>query len=478
MKPVYKKVNTPSCIEIPALISYAHSRNSIQASFRGRTPALFSPAQLKAMNKKLLLLLLVLAPAITNAQLGGLLNKVKNKATQKASQRLDNHIDKAIDEGLDTVEGKGVDKKEKTETAAVTGNEKEQTEPGLSAYSKYDFIAGKEIVYDENFDRELTGELPTGWNTNGSGEVVTLDKIPGKWLRIHKNFIYLSANEKNFSENFTAEFDVVMQLKNNGWMFPAFSVGVLATAAESTTGNNFLKEYNKYASVEVKMQPGTYNSSNLLVESFTDAKPYFKSEPKQYAALENYFGRPVHVAIQVQKQRFRIWINETKAFDVPKAIEAGKLMNQLFFKIGSTNYAEEQYGFYVSNIKVARGVEDSRNQLLKTGHFSTTAILFDVNTATLKPQSTGILKELAGVLKDQPGLRIKITGHTDSDGASAANLDLSQKRAAAVKDALVHDFDVDATRIETDGKGEQEPVADNATKEGRAANRRVEFVKL
>jgi outer membrane protein OmpA-like peptidoglycan-associated protein len=103
--------------------------------------------------------------------------------------------------------------------------------------------------------------------------------------------------------------------------------------------------------------------------------------------------------------------------------------------------------------------------------------LFDVNAATIKPESAGVLKEVAGVLSQYKDIKVMIIGHTDSDGSDAANLTLSQKRAAAVKDALVTDYSIDASRIETDGKGESAPVADNKTKEGKAANRRVEFVK-
>lgn len=432
------------------------------------------------MNKIIYLLLLVISPVLTQAQLGGFMNKVKNKVSSKASQRLDAKVDKAIDKGLDEAEGKGSVAAPETNSGGSTAEAQEkQPEPtGVNAYSKYDFIPGKEIVYYDNFQQEALAELPTGWNTNGSGEVVTLDKFPGNWLRIHKGFVYLTANEKEFSENFTAEFDVIMQLKNNGWMFPVFSVGLFSAGAKSTTDNAFLHNCNTNSAMAVHIYPGTYNSSRLVIESFDDNRPYFNSDSKEYPALDKYYGKPVHIAIQVQKQRFRIWINETKAFDVPKGVPAGKILNQLFFKIGSTNYSEEQYGMYISNIKVAKGVEDTRHRLLEEGKFSTTAILFDVNTATLKPASFGVIKEIAGVLKEHGDIRISITGHTDSDGSDAANLTLSQKRAAAVKAVLGNDFSIDSARIETDGKGEAIPVADNKTREGKAANRRVEFVKL
>ena len=82
------------------------------------------------------------------------------------------------------------------------------------------------------------------------------------------------------------------------------------------------------------------------------------------------------------------------------------------------------------------------------------------------------------MLKENSGIRVKVLGHTSSDGDDNANMELSRKRAAAVKDLLVSEFGIDASRIETEGKGETQPIADNKTREGKIANRRVEFVKL
>jgi OOP family OmpA-OmpF porin len=428
------------------------------------------------MNKYILIFSLAAIPVITNAQLGGFINKVKNKIDQKVNQRVDNKVDKTIDKTLDEIEGKNT--KADPSSSPVNEASPVKKEEEVKTFSKYDFIPGEKILYAEDFAQEAIAELPAGWNTNGSGEVVTLENYNGKWLRMHNPFIYLSSNTKWFTENYTAEFDVILQLKNNGWMYPIFSTGFFATNGEPGTDNAFLKEYDKYAAVVATIYPEERSNSRVLVESFKDAAKYFKSEPKNYGELEKYYGKPVHVAIQVQKQRFRMWINETKVFDVPKGIDTTYTMNQLFFKVGQTNYKEEQYGIFISNIKVATGVPDTRHKLIEEGKFSTTGILFDVNSATIKPESNGVLKEIAEVLKQFPDTKIKITGHTDSDGSDAANLELSKKRAAAVRQTLANDFSIDINRMESDGNGESTPIGDNKTKEGKAQNRRVEFTKL
>ena len=73
-------------------------------------------------------------------------------------------------------------------------------------------------------------------------------------------------------------------------------------------------------------------------------------------------------------------------------------------------------------------------------------------------------------------MNLKIVGHTDSDGNDSSNRDLSKRRAQSVKNALVSIYNIDESRLKVDGKGEAQPVADNNTPEGKAQNRRVEFI--
>ena len=75
-------------------------------------------------------------------------------------------------------------------------------------------------------------------------------------------------------------------------------------------------------------------------------------------------------------------------------------------------------------------------------------------------------------------IRLNIIGHTDSDGTDATNLQLSKSRAAAVKEVLITIYKISADRLSTDGKGETQPIGDNKTINGKAQNRRVEFVKI
>jgi outer membrane protein OmpA-like peptidoglycan-associated protein/tetratricopeptide (TPR) repeat protein len=104
-------------------------------------------------------------------------------------------------------------------------------------------------------------------------------------------------------------------------------------------------------------------------------------------------------------------------------------------------------------------------------------IFFDVNKFDLKPESTPELTRLVALLKNQPTLKIEISGHTDSSGDKKANQLLSENRAKSVKDFLVQNG-IQADRITYKGYGDARPVASNESEEGRAQNRRTEFTIL
>jgi outer membrane protein OmpA-like peptidoglycan-associated protein len=101
-------------------------------------------------------------------------------------------------------------------------------------------------------------------------------------------------------------------------------------------------------------------------------------------------------------------------------------------------------------------------------------VSFDLNSAAIRPAMRNVLDQFAGQLRDDPNARISIVGHTDSSGSAAVNDPLSVQRAQSVRDYLVA-RGVAAAHVETAGRGEREPVADNATVDGRARNRRVEI---
>ncbi len=106
------------------------------------------------------------------------------------------------------------------------------------------------------------------------------------------------------------------------------------------------------------------------------------------------------------------------------------------------------------------------------------SIYFSFNSATIREESEPTLAEIGQILHRHPDWKLAVNGHTDSVGGDPSNLELSQRRAAAVKDALVSRYGISATRLGTAGFGRAQPKDTNDTLEGRARNRRVELVRL
>ncbi len=117
------------------------------------------------------------------------------------------------------------------------------------------------------------------------------------------------------------------------------------------------------------------------------------------------------------------------------------------------------------------------NDIARTGHVAVYGILFDTDKAVLKPESDPALKEVAKLLQQDAALKLHVVGHTDNQGGTAHNMDLSRQRAESVLKALTTQYKVAPARLDAQGVGPYAPVAPNDAEEGRARNRRVELVK-
>jgi outer membrane protein OmpA-like peptidoglycan-associated protein len=129
------------------------------------------------------------------------------------------------------------------------------------------------------------------------------------------------------------------------------------------------------------------------------------------------------------------------------------------------------------DFKTARPVNIVEKQLTEQKRAVTYGIYFDFNKATIKPESEPMLKQIVQAMTDNPTWKLTVEGHTDNIGGDPYNLDLSKRRAAAVKQTLVTQYHISADRLSTDGFGASRPVEPNDTLEGRARNRRVELTR-
>ena len=326
--------------------------------------------------------------------------------------------------------------------------------------SKYDFIPGEKVIFFDDFTSEDIGDFPAQWLTNGSGEIVTSQKFPGRWFNLTKMGYYIPEAKDDFTDNFTIEFDLVPMTIDNGENLYSFTFYLLTGSLTEPGGGGEPGDagFQVYSDGE---NLGWKNFSLANEQRFNGNVTFpFKTNQKY------------HVAIWVQKQRVRIYANENKILDVPRGIPTGSKPN--IFRFDTRDEAIP----LIANFRIAAGMSDMRNMLLKNGKIISYGILFDINSDKLKPESYATLKVISDILKEDPTLKLQVVGHTDSDGDDASNLDLSKRRAASVKNELVSKFVVDAARMETDGKGESEPIVENNSSVNKAKNRRVEFINI
>lgn len=432
-------------------------------------------------------LLAGVSSAANSQILKGLGDRVKRKAEDRANRKIDQTIDKGLDKVEETgktdpnkKQGDGGDGDQSgsgnNESGGGSSNTKPPKNQELAYKSKFDFVSGEKVVVAEDFSQDAIGDFPARWNTNSTGEVVNVDGREGKWLMLNKEGVFLPEFVTSLPENFTLEFDVAC---NNQLSFYTTGLGVamasLKKAKDFTNWRTYGTEKN---GTEFWLHPqdagGSRGHSGYYV--WENNAHDMKNEASTYLFYGKSGKNSVHVSIWRQKQRLRVYLDAEKVWDIPKGFDAELKYNAIIFTAGGFHVETDRY--FIGNIRLAVGAPDTRNKLITEGKFSTSGILFDVSSDKIKPQSFGTIKEIANVLKENADIKVRVIGHTDSDGDDAKNLDLSKKRAAAVKNALVKDFGIDASRIETDGKGETQPVVKNDTPENKAQNRRVEFIKL
>jgi len=349
--------------------------------------------------------------------------------------------------------------------AQQTGSLEEKTEEVETVFER-----GSRIIFQDNFEKDAIDDFPARWNTSKSGEVKKLKGFDNKFLKIGDGSVVSIQLTKNLPVNFTAEFDLMvpgdisMRMASFGFGAKVFAISNLLSPKEGIAFS--LHSNNKAYSEGLK-----FGTQKFSTKDFALKKLDYKTPLNQL----------IKIAFAVNDKRIRLYVDGKKMVDMPAGFDASFRKN-FFFNATTHGAAESKLNyFYISNVVLAEAVTDRRSQVLKDlmekGTASTNAIQFATNSDQLTGASTAIIQEFTIAMKENPSLKIKIIGHTDNDGADEKNITLSKKRAAAVKAKLVK-MDIAASRLQTDGKGEKEPVADNETADGKAANRRVQFIKL
>ncbi len=408
-----------------------------------------------------------------NAQFFEKLAKKAEKAAEKTVERRvekesQKKTDKALDEVFDGKKDKKKKKKKKSKGGAIIGSsesEKNQNNENTEVVvdRALDFQPGAVTLFEDNFSRDNKGDFPAKWDTNGSGEIVVIEGK--KWFRVGGRSTYIPMIKESLPENYTIEFDML-------------TVGLDRNTSSQSWIHLLLHDTPLFQSSKsssmVKLSFCQYVSSPGYIEKREGGKRIFINNiGKDYRGPIN--GKS-HIAIAVNGPRMRVWMNDNKLVDVPRMVPASADIFKLYvFGLRDETNKDE---VYITNFRIGEAGVDNRSKLITEGRLSTNAIQFESGSDALLSQSYKTIREIAKVLEENSDVSIKIIGHTDADGSEPDNLQLSKKRAAAVKNSLVNQYGISESRIVTDGKGESDPVASNNTSDGKAQNRRVEFIKL
>lgn len=422
-------------------------------------------------------IIVLLLLGVTQTAEAQFLKKLKKRAEEAAKETVSQKVEekaaektgKAMDTILDA--DRKIKKKMKKEPSDENEDgdiedetfyeDDEELDSNLEIYSKFDFVPGDKLLFFDNFSEDYIGDFPSKWNSNGSGELVEIGSNGEKWLQMRPGYnIFYIPELTTLPEEYTVEFDLLA----DGIDKKTASTAILRVGVSD---NNDFKWGNR-ATVDIPFCQ--YSPVGFFVRNGGDINTSIQGDIR-----EQVLDKP-HLSIAVNKQRFRLWVNEIKYVDIPRMIPSGIHPTKLKFELLQFKDGKER--LFIGNLKIAEGGMDLRRQLIEKGNFSTNGILFDSGSATIQPQSYGIIRQISQALQQEESMRLNIIGHTDADGSEEVNLALSKKRAEAVKNALIKVYNISAERLQTEGKGESEPVADNATTEGKAKNRRVDFIKI
>lgn len=405
---------------------------------------------------------------------------VKKKVNQQTNQRANQRTNQAIDKGFDKIEegiGSLFKKKDKTKATGDTekeepnddkkqissedknGSEQQQPKPQLT-WAQYDFVPGTEIIFEDNLENERNGEFPSKWdlvqgnfenasfddsnviyhmkcNMNGGGGIVPMLK---------------NAKEDYLPEEFTIEFDAWFT-ENHG--------GYYEICLGDFKNQQKLDKEFKLADKWIRIYKNSVNGKSIE----TNFYPGYKS------GMYDKTPKWRHVAISFNKRALKVYLDDARVLNIPNLG-----YNPTGFSFGKQSVEGKDPG-YTKNFRIAKGAVPLYDKFLTDGKFVTTGIKFDVNKATIKPESMGTINYVVKMMQDHPELKFSVEGHTDSDGEDAANQKLSEARSKSVLETMVK-LGISSDRLTSKGHGESKPMAGNDTPEGKAQNRRVEFVKF
>ena len=425
------------------------------------------------MMKKLILMLIVAFACAGTADAQGWLKKLGKVAEDAAKRTVENNVDRktteAVDDAMnpdDSSSEENTSRSKKTDYDWDDEDAEEGPQDTEAQYEQSDFVPGAVAFFEDDLVSEQMGEFPSKWDlVDGSADVANMKGKKCIHFEPGTRIEPLMTNQQSYIPDvFTLEFDF--------WM----------NDPKTEMSNCYELEFKDADGGDVyEIRIGESYSKLEVTCRFMSTTGDWRDSGggKTWEMKKNDWS---HFAMSFNKRALKIYINNKRVINIPNCKSAVRM------KIHQAEWG----GFhgnknYMTNFRYAKGAMELYEQkvtdmsavekaIAETGKFVTNNILFETGKATLKPESMEEIQKVADYMKKNPTARFEVQGHTDNQGSDKINDPLSQQRAEAVVKAL-EGMGCDPFNMRAVGKGSHEPVADNATEDGRAKNRRVEFIK-
>ena len=400
--------------------------------------------------KRILLLLIVgfflQAPNTVQSQI---LGKLKKKVEKKVEKK----VDKVFEEEKEEPVPEEKQTKEKEQES-----EKTTDDQVVKPWSKYDFVPGETVLFNDNLEGEQNGEFPSQWdlidgyveNALFEGENVIRFPVESAGAIIKP---LLKKEGDYLPDKFTIEFDMYLSHRTTRYTIMLWDKG---------------KSFHR---------PSELGDIGIIEVGYEQGASYDGGKMRRNLPKESQKDYPHwrHAAISFNVRALKIYIDQDRLLMMPNVKG-----NPTSISLKGSTYDYSQTGDYptmIKNIRIAEGAVKLYDRFLTDGKIVANGIKFDSGKATLKPESMGVINEIVKLMKEHPEIKFSVEGHTDSDGDTQLNQNLSEQRANTVMNELIEQG-IDGERMVSKGFGEDVPVAENSTPEGKANNRRVEFVKM
>jgi outer membrane protein OmpA-like peptidoglycan-associated protein len=309
-----------------------------------------------------------------------------------------------------------------------------------------EFLPGERTIFFDDFTDMIAGDAPSHFRVRGAPPELSVSGSL-RQLTYTRNGV-LTPNLTALPANFTFESEVKFDVPRGT---ARFYLALFSQNREAATWHIWAQTNGS----------GTW---------FAMRVPRYEELGR--TAIPMDLSQPAKIALWVQDGRVRAYVNGERYLDVNQVQLPPIDRVELRTDLGAAGVAVAWRW-----VRFAESAPDFSSVIGASGRYVSHGIQFDTDSDQLRPESGPALKIVARGLASNPALRLLIEGHTDAVGDVSHNVDLSTRRAEAVKTVLSTQFGIDASRLSAAGVGSAKPIESNDTPQGRAQNRRVEFVR-